>query len=398
MSEVLVLGVFAGSFLLWHYWKNHKVRNPKKEASLKLPYAITKQPVCGNLLKERQTCPSNAISCQKPATTAVDGDGKKEQPHARGGHKTTTTDMQEASAKMLGLLERREFTRALHMYRSLERARGDLVFFQDPELFTAFILSAARVDKSDVADKMLRVMKRNKVAPVTQNWQTILKILSTKKWFSHCILVHKLFHEQLPTDKVVYSCLINAALEANDAHRAEEMLPTYKKCDIDVKEYILFFRTYVALGKPEDAEATFHMLGERTTTLMLNLLLLACINQKQLERAMSCIQKAHELECGKKEPIVNIVSYNTIIKGYVQAGMLEECWNVVHILTERGLEPDDVTLSTLLDPRLIGNNLSLAETIVELTKIRKAPKSIFICTNVMKILIRVGKLDEAAEQ
>jgi len=395
--EVFVLAVFGGSFLLWHYMKYRRLRRPQKDASLKLPYAITKQPELGSVQKTRKVAPSSASACQKGDAAAAHATVNKEKS-PRGAHAldASSASIIEASKKMIALLERREFTRALHMYRSLERSHSDSQI-SDPAFFTAFILSAARVDKSDVAEKMIRVMKRNKVYLGTQNWQTILKILSTKKWFSMCLLVHKLFEEQLPCDKVVYSCLINAALEVSEPQRAEAMLPTYQKCDIDVKEYILFFRTYVALGKVDQAEAIFHMLGDQTTSLMLNLLLLTCVNEKQLDRAMDSLHKAHKLDIGKKEPMVNIVSYNTLIKGYAQAGMLDQCCNAVQMLTEHGLEPDDVTLCTLLDPGLIGNNTSIAEKLVGLTRIRRAPKNTFICTNVMKILIRVGKLDEASE-
>lgn len=396
--EILVLGVFAGSFLLWHYMKYRRMRQPQRDTSLKLPYAITKQPESGSVQRPKKLACNNVSTCQKAAAAPVDAvsNRQKASPAGAHAHEVPSASVIEASKKMIGLLERREFTRALHMYRSLERTHVDTQI-SDPAFFTAFILSAARVDKSDVAEKMIRVMKRNKVCLGTQNWQTILKILSTKKWFSMCLLVYKLFQEQLPCDKVVYSCLINAALEASEAQRAEEMLPTYQKCDIDVKEYILFFRTYVSLGKVHEAEAIFHMLGDQTTSLMLNLLLLTCVNEKKLDRAMGCLQKAHELDMGKKEPMVNIVSYNTLIKGYAQAGMLDQCCNAVQMLTEQGLEPDDVTLCTLLDPGLIGNNTSIAEKLVGLTRIRRAPKNTFICTNVMKILIRVGKLHEAVE-
>jgi pentatricopeptide repeat protein len=172
----------------------------------------------------------------------------------QGSRPTVQPQSRATEQQMLKLLEQREFTRALNMYRACERDGRDR-HFTNEELFSAFIQSAIRVGKIDVLERMLRAMRRNGILPSLKFWQTTLKMLSSRKHFNACISTHVLFARQIPADKVVYSCLINAALECNSPELAAQMLDKYGEAEIDAKDYVLHFRTYVALGDVDTAEA-----------------------------------------------------------------------------------------------------------------------------------------------
>jgi len=300
-----------------------------------------------------------------------------------------------AEQQMLRHLEQREFTRALNMYRSLERDGRDRHF--SVELYSSFIQSAIRVGKVDVVERMLRAMRRCSVPPTLQFWQTTLKMLSSRKHFSACLSAHSIFGESIPADKVVFSCLINAALEIGATERAAAMLERYGSAGIDAKDHVLFFRTYVTLRDIDAAEAVFRKLGNEVTTLMLNLLLLTCVNARQPKRGLEFLRESRRIETTLPEKIVDVVSYNTVIKGFAQAGQPQDCFECLHDMLAMGLEPDDITFGTLLDACIVDNDMGAAHEIVNLLIGSERPMDTVICTLFIKGLVRANCLPKALE-
>merc|ERR1719265_765298 len=137
------------------------------------------------------------------------------------------------------------------------------------------------------------------------------------------------------------------------------MLNRYMEADLEPRDYVLVFRTYVATNDMDAAEKAFKELGEQMSSLMLNLLLLTCVNNKQPDRALQHLQTAHALQGSRNSrlgdkandvaAIVDVVSYNTAIKGFAQAGLLPRCFDCLYLMRSHGLEPDDVTFGSLLD-------------------------------------------------
>merc|ERR550532_3868103 len=106
---------------------------------------------------------------------------------------------------------------------------------------------------------------------------------------------------------------------------------------------------------------------------MLNLLLLTCVNAKQPQRGLGFLQQAHKLELASSEKIVDVVSYNTVIKGFAQVGELSRCFDSLAEMTAHGLEPDDITCATLLDACVGDVNMDATDKIVDLVLGRDRP-------------------------
>lgn len=388
-QEILVLAVFFTSFVLW---RKVNSKNPKSQ---KCRPVSTCQPqthaIAGALPAQKSL--KEAFATQGSRTENAD-EGRLHHVLEQGSRPTVQPQSRATEQQMLKLLEQREFTRALNMYRACERDGRDR-HFTNEELFSAFIQSAIRVGKIDVLERMLRAMRRNGILPSLKFWQTTLKMLSSRKHFNACISTHVLFARQIPADKVVYSCLINAALECNSPELAAQMLDKYGEADIDAKDYVLHFRTYVALGDVDTAEAVFKKLGTDVTTLMLNLLLLTCVNVKQADRALVLLQEAHKLEAG--ESIVDAVSYNTVIKGFAQSSKPTKCFECLHEMRAKGLEPDDITFGTLLDVCIAGSNIGGAYEVVDLLAGSDCKMDTVMCTLFIKGLVRANCLPKAIE-
>jgi len=326
---------------------------------------------------------------------------------------------QEAETQMTKLLEQREFTRALSLFRKFERDGSERYFSE--ALFASFIQSAIRVGKIDVVERLLRSMKNRGAVPSNDFWKTTLKVLSSRKHFDVCLSIHASYGRSLPADKVIYSCLINAALESGAPERASAMIGAYQEADLEPKDHVLIFRTYVAMNDVESAAKVFEALGEHITTLMLNLLLLTCVNAKQPERALEFLHKARDFQesqggrsCNtvikenQDEPlftnssddngiIVDVVSYNTTIKGFAQARMLPRCFDCLHEMRSNNVEPDDVTFVTLLDVCINDCDMGAANEVVNLMVNGDKPVDTVMCTLFIKGLVRAQQLPKAFE-
>jgi pentatricopeptide repeat protein len=371
-QELLVLFVFFLSLTLWKHIG--KKKPPKAKKIVSEPFEATEVKV------PQKKVPVNQ---QPPVDVNV-------------MHR-----VKDAEFQMMKLLEQREFTRALNYFRTFERDGRDRFFSE--ALVSSFVQSAIRVGKIDVVERILRGMSRRGSEPSCEFWQTTLKMLSSRKHFECCLAVHSIFGSSLPADKVVFSCLINAALESSTPERAALMLARYKEADIDARDHVLLFRTYVAINDSASAEATFRQLGESMTSLMLNLVLLTSVNAKDPDRALALLHEARSFQESRDskltglEPIVDVVSYNTVIKGFAQAGKVKKCFDCFHEMRSQGLVPDDVTFGTLLDMCIADNDLNAANEVIDLLVHGDRPVDTVMCTLFIKGLVRAHRLPKALE-
>jgi len=165
----------------------------------------------------------------------------------------------------------------------------------------------------------------------------------------------------------------------------------------------------VATNDFESAYDTFKVLGQSTTSLMLNLLLLTCVNTKQPDRALQVLRDAYAMQerrNSKKDAssqevaldcIVDVVSFNTVIKGFAQAGMLPRCFECLHEMRSQNLEPDDVTFGTLLDMCIADNDMNAANEVVDLLVRGDRPVDTMMCTLFIKGFVRSQNLPKAME-
>lgn len=361
LSELTAISFFAVSVVFWHIVKSRSLANRQSKALPAAKLAKLSSPI--------------------------------EDPPQR---RAPPDKIEVIEERMMAFLQQKEFTRTLSIFRGLERDGRDRELTNE-ELLSSFAVTAIRVEKYDVVEKILRLAKRNEVEFSVKSWRTFLKMLSTKKCYSLCLLTSTIFGEVLPEDQVVFSCLINAALDAHTPQEAVGILKRYKCSDVEPKDWILFFRTYAAICDADAAEALFCELADGMTSLMLNLLLLTCVNAKQPDRALACLQKVTALELAKDVRIANTVSYNTVIKGFAQHGQIERCFECLNSLFDRGLEPDDATLAVLVDVSMHEDGGCIADRLVEVLKQASAPSTTVMCTHVLKLLIKTNRIEDATK-
>eukprot|EP00929_Paragymnodinium_shiwhaense_P015010 TRINITY_DN123005_c0_g1_i1.p1 TRINITY_DN123005_c0_g1~~TRINITY_DN123005_c0_g1_i1.p1 ORF type:complete len:650 (+),score=186.38 TRINITY_DN123005_c0_g1_i1:141-2090(+) len=384
-QELFVFVVFLVSF---HFWRkfNRGPRGADKAKVDKIEKAHSKAAADTSDDDDKVDVPET-IRPARPSSTITQRCGRLSAFNAAA---------RPAGEQILRLLEQREFTRALNVYRSLERIDGCARL--DEAVYSAFLLAAIRMGKMDIVERMLRDMRHRHVQPSLQLWQSCLKMLASRKHFSTIVAVAFIFDaDDVPLDTVIYSCFVNAALEVGAHDAAEKSLKRYGKLELESRDNVLFFRTYAATGNADAAEELFKRLGHKTTTLMLNLLLITCVNSKDALRAHRILELAHGLEKAN-DIIVDVVSYNTVLKGYAQeanGGTGPTLLGCVEEMLAHGVIPDDVTLGTVLeagstDDKTHGKVVSLL-----IERCRKL--STGGCATFLKALLRSGKVSLALE-
>lgn len=307
-----------------------------------------------------------------------------------------STTIQSAEAQMMKHLQNRSFNAAMSIYRRVESAGGDTDLSEGCRL--AFVQCALRLERADLVEYVLLAMRRSGVSPSTDFWQRVLRMLSSRKLFQTCLWVHGIFGRQLPVDKVVLSCLSNAALETGDPMRAFAIMKSYQETDMAPHEHLLFFRTYLLLEDTDAAEAMFQKLGARATPLILNLLLSTCVNTGQHDRAFRLLQEAHELESArstKEGPLVDLISYNTVIKGLAQAGAMASCYECFSLMMAKGVKPDDITFATLLNACVDGGDMKAFHKVSDLALEQAGSLGTIFYTVLIKGLVKKGQVSDA---
>jgi len=389
-QEIVILTIFGISFLSWRTYQKRK-QNAAKVANCRAGHAqkLSRQENHGASLHEMAKQKGGRVPHGRLASTATDG-----AQNARRFSEADKAKVMAAEPEILKVMQQNEFTRALNMYRGLERQGLETLFSE--HVFTTFIQSATRVGKVDVAERMLRTMRRANIIPSLNFWQHTMKLFSSRKQYGLCLTTYEILGHRCPADKVIFSCIINAALEQGVAQRTPQMLSKFAQAGISGKDHVLFFRCYVALGDIASAEALFMKLGEQTSSLMLNLLLLTCVNAKEPERAWDMLQYARKLEqAGDTDGIVDIVSYNTVMKGFGAAKNRQRCFQCLQGLVDHGLQPDDITLGPILDTCIADNDLAVANEISNLLLSSGRQISNIMWTLLIKGLVRAASVEKA---
>jgi len=412
VQELVLLCMVAVVPLAWRFYGPKgapKPRSPKKVESFACHDTPQQAPVelAAGVPMWRARMQQKSEQSQQAGAQRSPVQPRRQQQHQQQQqpqHQEQQADwVQSGERKILQLLSSKEYMRALNCFRSLERREPQDACFSE-EVFSALIQASIRVGHIDVVERVLQTMMRRFAgAPSLDFWQLTVKMLSSRRHFATCVQVHTMFKERIPHDKIVYSCLVNAALEMGAPDSAMAMMPEYEKCDLQPKDYVVVFRTYLAAKEMEAAKAVFRKLRHETTPLMFNLMLLTCVNNKKVEDALELLDEAKKFQAsdtdaqegGTREPVVDVVSYNTVMKGFAQLGMWRRCFECIGAMMDSGLQPDDVSFGTLLEACICDDALDTAGSIIDAMTSRGRPLDTVTCTVMIKGLLRSNQLQKA---
>jgi len=321
---------------------------------------------------------------------------KAVDPEKRQNQKTKETKDPVAIAQVIQQLCTDQFTRALRMYRDLVKKDLDKVIVEE-SFYTAMIEAAVRVGKSDVATEIIQRMVTNGLEPSSAFLLSLFKMLAARKLYSECVNAYSTFGVGHSPDPIVYSCLVLAASEATDVSLARRIVDQQQ---MGSREALPLVRAYVRTGDWQAAVSlvqSFLTRGVIVENIVLNTALAACSKFAAAVPAMqNLLDEVATFEETSKSSILDIVSYNTLMKAHAKNRDVKACFALLDIIMKRSA-PDGVTFSTLLDVCVQQDEHDLVSVALERMTSSGVEMTCVLMTTLMKGFVRSQRLDKALE-
>merc|ERR1719482_1911779 len=243
-----------------------------------------------------------------------------------------------------------QFTRALRLYRDLVKSGRDKEI-HDEAFYTALVESSIRVGKADVAEQVIVRMHENGMVPSVQFLQSLLKLFAARTNFD---------------------------LSGRD------VLPLLR----------LHARKRDYAGAAEDLRDIFRK-GWEVEAIVLNTVLAVCVHAPDMLVMEELVRETKEYELKRSVQVLDIVSYNTLIKSAARRGDVHKCFELLDMIQAAQLEADDVTFSTLLDVCIDREEHELASQALDRMCDSGVKMNCVLLTTLMKGFIRSHHLDKA---
>jgi pentatricopeptide repeat protein len=360
--EVSILIVFSFSLVLWKTFSSTLLRKPKKVADV----------------------------------GRAQWHSRKDAQTSGNVRPTMTPKALQQTVMEIMTLSQEQYTRALRLYRELVR-QGEDGNIRDEAFYFSFVSASIRVGHNDVVHEVLHRAKKHKVELSIQFFQSVLKLLASKQLFSECLLIQKNFGVELPVERTICSCITLSAAEAGQPEvgiRCVERLRASGE-EITGKDYQNVFRAYAKSANHVAAQKLLEMLIRTNTpfeAVIMNIVLSTCVVAHHTEVAHALLVKA--VKSDGAIPI-DVVSYNTVLKGYARQHKLQEAFDLINSMHDTGVSSDEVTYSTILDACIAESCFDKAIEVIDSFIASGFVMNTVIYTTFMKGFVKMDMLEKA---
>jgi pentatricopeptide repeat protein len=250
--------------------------------------------------------------------------------------------------------------RAIALYKELQLALrqqgtnvGEATWsarYSASDLYACMVQSVIRTSQCHLVERLIDDMVRQGVSRPLAFYESTMKQLAVQKQHMLALSVYdRLQVDGVQPSVVMLSCLVSFASEVGAYDRAIDFFQQLSnQAKPSIRAYMTVLRVH---GKRQDwaaSLATFREMqaqGVPLDSLALNVVLSTAIAADKMEDAQMLICEGHET----LPPISDNVSYNTLIKGYLQRSDLANAIKVVDRMREYGIKPNQITFNTMMD-------------------------------------------------
>eukprot|EP00916_Digyalum_oweni_P002514 GHVL01004617.1.p1 GENE.GHVL01004617.1~~GHVL01004617.1.p1 ORF type:complete len:839 (+),score=78.88 GHVL01004617.1:104-2620(+) len=220
---------------------------------------------------------------------------------------------------------------------------------KDESLFASLISFAIHTDDSAFQVELEQDMSRWGVKRSLYFWASVMKVYATKQRYRVALkLYDRILEDGVEPDCIMLSCLMNFAAELGETEKVEEFFELLKKKDIpSIKCYMTLIRVY---SKKNDYQSAVQVMRDmcdnqvEPDNLVFNNVLATCVNAGQLQVASDLINEVIE-----KKEMLDIITFNTLIKGYALQGKYKEAYATLVRARDLGILPNDITYNSCMD-------------------------------------------------
>lgn len=299
------------------------------------------------------------------------GDRAQERPAERrwAQQKDASQVIDEVCDTMRELPGTKSANKALALYADLQSCVKDVRISDAArranhsaiEFYTILVQCAIRVGKYHLVEGLLDDMSRQSINRPLAFYESAMKQLAGQKHYHLALNMYdRLVSDGLEPSAVTYSCLISFAAEVGELQRA---IGFYEKLSSlstpSIRAYMTVLRVH---AKRQDWPSSLNVFREmqkrrvKLDSLVLNVILATGVGADQIEGVEQLISEAEAF----KPPISDVVSYNTLIKGYAQRNDAVKAIQVIPRMRERGLTTNAITYNTAMDAAVRGMRIKEA--------------------------------------
>mmetsp|Transcript_2341 Transcript_2341/g.6397 ORF Transcript_2341/g.6397 Transcript_2341/m.6397 type:complete len:506 (+) Transcript_2341:129-1646(+) len=259
------------------------------------------------------------------------------------------------------------------------------------EFYTAVVQCAVRTSRSGLVDGIIGDMVRFNVERSLHFYEVTMKQLAAQKQYRQALATYdRLKEDGLEPSVVTCSCLIGFAAEVGELSRAVEFFRTLSSITTpSIRAYMTVLRVHAKRQDWAASLAVFREMRERGVkrdSLVLNFVLATGVSADQVEEAAALVEEAQH----EKPGILDVVSYNTVIKGYTQRGDAAGALEALAQMGSRGVAPNSITFNTAMDAAVRGGRVAEAwELLGSMRRAGLAPDK-FTCSILAKSFAKGG--------
>lgn len=253
------------------------------------------------------------------------------------------------------------------------------------EFYSALVQSAVRAGQPEVVAQLLEDMISANIERTLSFYESAMKLLAGKKHYREALSVYdRLKADGLKASPVTLSCLINFAVELGELDRAIEFFEQLSSTSTpSIRAYMMALRVYSKRQDWSKSLEIFRSMQERGVaidTLILNSVLSTGASSGKMDATAALLSEMAD----SKPDIIDVISYNTVLKGYAHQKDANKALKVLDSMIEHNVKPNSITFNTVMDAAVRSSQIEEAWTFVERMRQTGIRPDKYTCTILMK--------------
>lgn len=351
--------------------------------------------------KEKHRAAATPQRCSYPETGAEPLRASREVATARGTGAKEVAHVIDTVVR--GMAESPTVSRANHalkMYSDLQltcKDQGPLIHeaarlskHKAEDFYKTLVQCAIRAGRPGMIDEIIADMISQGVPRSLAFYESAMKQVAGQRLFHLALEIYdRLAADGLEPSPVTYSCLISFALEVGELSQALGFFDRLSATSTtpSIRAYMSVLRVH---AKRKDWTASVDLLhsmqkrGVKVDCIVLNIVLATGIAADQVEGAEALLKEAD----AHKPPFSDVVSHNTVIKGYSQRRDVAGAEAALSRMIKRGLVPNGISFNTTMDAAVRAQQIEVAWRLLDRMREAGLRPDKFTCSIMVKGLAR----------
>jgi pentatricopeptide repeat protein len=271
-------------------------------------------------------------------------------------------------------------TRALEVFSEVQSKFPNI----NEGLYVSIISRCAEPKFLRLAEQVVGVLRARSKMSITV-YSALMKVYSYCNMYNEaCDLYEQIRADKLEPDTVMYGCLMKFSAECGRTDLTKEL--STKIGGLDIYHHMSLIR---AAGQDKDVSKAFTILGKlqkteaHIDTAVYNAVLDVCSSVGDMGRARELATQM------KRDNLMDIISYNTLLKGYCMRGDSKSAHQIVVDMEAGGHRPNDVSYNCLINLAASSGDFDTAWRTIETMEKRQVRIDQYTVSTMMKALKRV---------